>query len=184
MTPAIDYATCSEKELWHHVAGHLESEGLEVVLVGGAVVSIYSEGAYRSGDLDFVQTGLLDSLPTEAMAELGFERRGRHFAHPECSHLFVEFVSGPLGIGEDLDVHPSTEVVEGRALKILSPTDCVRDRLASYVHFGAAECLDQALLVARAHDLDWDKIERWCRGEGPRGTEAYGRLRRLVESSG
>ncbi len=28
--------------------------GIDTILVGGAVVSIYTEGAYRSGDLDFI----------------------------------------------------------------------------------------------------------------------------------
>lgn len=39
----INFKTCTEEELWKYVAAHLESKGLEVVLVGGAVVSIYSK---------------------------------------------------------------------------------------------------------------------------------------------
>jgi hypothetical protein len=49
-----DLSRCTEEELWHYVAWHLEGEGIHSVLVGGAVVAIYTEGLYRSGDLDMV----------------------------------------------------------------------------------------------------------------------------------
>jgi hypothetical protein len=182
MSPELDLATCTEHQLWHFVASHLEGRGISVVLVGGAVVAVYSAGVYRSGDLDFVQVGRSAVGVDDAMAEIGFQRQGRHFVHAACPHLFVEFVSGPLGIGDDLRIVPREESVAGRTLRILSPTDCVRDRLASYIHFRARECLDQAVLVANAQALDWPKIERWCRAEGPRGMAAYEDLRRLVAS--
>ena len=59
MTASIDLATCTEAELWRFVASHLEGQGIGVVLVGGAVVAVYTEGAYRSGDLDFVDQAAL-----------------------------------------------------------------------------------------------------------------------------
>jgi hypothetical protein len=89
-----------------------------------------------------VQEGLYAEPLDGCLAELGFARRGRHFVHPDCKHLFVEFVAGPLGIGDDLDITPTTEVEDGHTLRILSPTDCVRDRLASYIHFKARDCLN------------------------------------------
>ena len=48
----IDFSSCNEEELWKYVALHLKSENIDTVLVGGAVVSIYTEGAYESGDID------------------------------------------------------------------------------------------------------------------------------------
>lgn len=179
----IDLSTCSEAELWRYVAGHLEANGIGVVLVGGAVVAVYTEGAYRSGDLDFVPEELFEDRIDARMQELGFSRRGRHYEHPDCRHLFVEFVAGPLGIGDDLNIVPSRESVEGYELKLLSPTDCVRDRLASYIHFKARECLDQAVLVAKARPIAWSTIERWCRDEGPTGTAAFKDLKRLCAQS-
>lgn len=49
-----DWQRCTEAELWRYVAWHLEGEGIRSVLVGGAVVAIYTEGLYRSGDLDMI----------------------------------------------------------------------------------------------------------------------------------
>ena len=56
MSGGFDFSTCSEAGLWHYVAGHLEASGIGVVLVGGAVVAVYSHGAYQSG------TGALEEL--------------------------------------------------------------------------------------------------------------------------
>ena len=64
---AIDLSQCDEKELWEYVAVHLKKRGIDTVLVGGAVVSIYSNGAYHSGDLDFVKTSLLVTKLEESM---------------------------------------------------------------------------------------------------------------------
>lgn len=182
MSDELDLSTCTEAELWRHVAAHLEANDIPVVLVGGAVVAIYTDGAYRSGDLDFVPLGLFGAPVDTCMAEIGFHRHGRHFEHPDCPHLFVEFVAPPLGIGADVHIVPRGEPFAGRTLKILSPTDCVRDRLASYIHFGARECLDQAALVARKHPVDWRVIEGWCRGEGAGGPAAFGELKRLARA--
>jgi hypothetical protein len=183
MTEEFDLSTCSEAELWRHVAVHLEASGIGVVLVGGAVVAVYTDGAYQSGDLDFVPERLFEDRIDASMLELGFHRNGRNYEHPDCRHLFVEFVSGPLGIGNDQNIVPRTELVEGHKLKILSPTDCVCDRLASYIHFKARECLDQAVLVAKARPVDWNRIRRWCQNEGPAGTAAFEDLKRLCTRS-
>ena len=181
MRVPFNYGDCTEEQLWRHVAGHLEESGVHVVLVGGAVVSVYSRGAYRSGDLDFVQEGLFGASVEECMAELGFGREGRYFVHPDCEHLFVEFVAGPLGIGDDLDIVPATEVQDGNTLRILSPTDCVRDRLASYIHFKTRDCLAQAALVAAAQPVDWGVVEDWCLLESSEGEGVMAKLRRLVD---
>lgn len=49
---------------------------------------------------------------------------------------------------------------------IYSPTDCIRDRLASYIHFKARECLDQAALVAKKFPFNQKKVKEWCASEG------------------
>ena len=163
----INFKTCTEEQLWKYVATHLKDKGIDTVLVGGAVVSIYSEGAYKSGDLDFVLTSLfVEGLP-EAMKEIGFVKKGgRHFVHPECKHLHIEFPSsGFLEIGEDNNIKPAEVECEGLKIKILSPTDCVKDRLASYIHFKARECLDQAVLVGKKHPVKLEAIKKWCKNE-------------------
>jgi len=43
------------QELAHHTYQGLKKKGINVTLSGGACVSIYTENAYQSGDLDFIR---------------------------------------------------------------------------------------------------------------------------------
>lgn len=72
----IDFKNCSEKELWQFVAVHLKKHGIDTVLVGGSVVSVYTDGAYKSGDLDFVKLDLFTTGIEKAMKEIGFKKMG------------------------------------------------------------------------------------------------------------
>ena len=92
-----EWKTADEEVIWKYVAWHLAENGINTVLVGGAVCAIYSEGAYQS--------------------------------------------------------------------------DCIRDRLASYIYFKVRECLDQAVLVAKKCPFKKAKVKKWCESEG--ATEVY-----------
>lgn len=176
MTPP-DFKTCDEGELWRFVAWHLEGAGIPTVLVGGAVVAIYSEGLYRSGDLDMVLDPHRRSEVTEALKEIGFvPDKSRYFKHPECKHLYLEFPPGPVELGEEHPVYPAEIPVEGRILRLLSPTDCVKDRLAAYIHWNLRDNFRQAVLVARRQKerIDFQNLAAWCEREG--GAEAYAKL--------
>ena len=162
-----NWTKCTEEDLWKYVASHLSKNGVDTLLVGGAVVAIYSKGAYRSGDLDFVQLSYLNKKLPALMREIGFQvTESRHYSHPKCKHLIIDFVSGPAGIGEDTRIVPAEVKIDGTVIKLYSPTDCIRDRLASYIHFKASECLDQAVLVAQRHPFNAAKIKKWCAEEG------------------
>jgi hypothetical protein len=94
------------------------------------------------------------------LAEIGFGEEGRYFTHPETEY-FLEFPAGPLAVGGE----PPQRIVvlgfETGDLAALSPTDCVKDRLAAYFHWNDQQCLEQALLVACASDIDLAEIKRW-----------------------
>ena len=172
-----DLSRCTEEELWHYVAWHLEGEGIRSVLVGGAVVAIYTEGLYRSGDLDMVPDDLGRNRLAEALAKIGFEpTKSRYFKHPECAHLFLEFPKGPVEIGEERPVIPAEIELEGRKLRLLSPTDSVKDRLAGYIHWKSRANFDQALLICQRQKgrVDLDAVRDWCTREG--GISAFEEL--------
>jgi len=62
---------------------------------------------------------------------------------------------------------PATEIVTDTGIvRLISATDCVKDRLAWYYHDNDTECLEQAALVAEANDIDIGEIERWSAVEG------------------
>lgn len=171
----------TKAELAAFIQEHLRSKGLDVVLCGDACVSIYSHDKYVSMDLDMISTKLIAPKRRSfrnAMEEIGFTENGRHFVHPE-TEVFVEFPHGPPAIGEE----PVKEICERHEatgmLKIISPTDCVKDRLAWFYHDNDRQCLDQAVLVARENDIDLDEIARWSAGEGKSGP--FRQIRKRLE---
>lgn len=162
----INLKTCTEEQLWKYVATELAKSGIDVILVGGAVVSIYTKGAYKSGDLDFVINDFSRKKLDQVLVNiLGFHKEGRFYKHPDCHHLFLEFATFPASIGADYHITPDEVNCEGQIIKILSPTDCVRDRLASYAFFDAMECLEQAVLVAKNHPINFEKVKKWAEVE-------------------
>jgi hypothetical protein len=72
--------------------------------------------------LDFVLTSMFVKGLPEAMKEIGFIKKvGRHYVHPECKHLHIEFPGSFLEIGEDNKIKPDELEWEGVKIKILSP---------------------------------------------------------------
>lgn len=181
----MDFKKCTESELWEYVAIALSKSGIPTILVGGAVAAIYSEGAYRSGDLDIIieSSKVSDKMLAEAMNSIGFRKIGRHWVHPDCSHLYVDFVSPPIAIGDDYYIKPIEIQKFGQSIKILSAEDCVRDRLASYVYFKARECFDQAYLVANKQKIDLKKISKWATKEGKEMEKAVIELEEKLEAN-
>ena len=50
-------------------------------------------------------------------------------------------------------------------LHILTPTLCVMDRLAAFYHWNDRQSLDQAVMVAKRHPIDFQKVKSWSRKE-------------------
>ena len=153
-------------ELAGLVSAEFQKNSINVVLSGGSCVSIYSKEKYVSIDLDFVNAAFTkrDRI-RNVMESLGFHEENRYFRHPDTA-LLVEFPPGPLGVGEE----PVKRIVELQTgtgvLRIISPTDCVKDRLVWYYHDGDTECLRQAIIVANHRAVDLKEIERWSKVEG------------------
>lgn len=155
-------------ELGAFVQEKLRTKGIDVVLSGGACVSIYSHGKYVSMDLDMICTSLMTPkrrLIREALTELGFLVQGIYFVHPDTD-LFIEFPRGPLSVGEEpvKEIHDRLETTG--VLRLISPTDCIKDRLTWFYYDNDYQCLEQAVLVAQNNSIDLDEIERWSDAEG------------------
>lgn len=156
----------TQPEIAALVQAHLSKKGIDVVLSGGATVAVYSENAYVSKDVDLVNAySVRASAIGAAMREIGFQEEGRYFRHPD-SDVLVEFPPGPLAVGaEPVKEVQEIELATG-TLKLISPTDCVKDRLASYYHWGDRQALSQALLVAQHRPVDLLEVARWSEAVG------------------
>jgi len=156
----------SQAELGAFVQSHLQRKGIEVILSGGACVAIYSSNRYASQGLDFVNAySAKRSEIKRAMEEIGFNERARYFKHPESDFL-IEFPPGPLSVGaEPVQSINELEFATG-TLKLISPTDCVKDRLSAYFYWKDRQALSQAVLVARYNPIDQEEVSRWSKVEG------------------
>lgn len=154
----------SLKDFAMTVAQALKEKNIDVILTGGAVVSIYSAGKYVSKDADFLSETDHQSIK-QAMLELGFKNLGKDFYHDDC--LFtVEFPGYELVIGEE-PMKPEGKIRNGNfTLKLLSPTQCVMDRLAAFYHWKDRQSLQQAIMVAQNHPIKLKAIEVWSAKEG------------------
>ena len=149
------------REVAARLSEHLKARGLDAVLVGGACVSIYSSAEYESFDLDFVSFEESRRI-SAALEELGFRRtKGRHYDHPD-SRYYAEFLNPPVAVGnEQLTRFRRLKTPLG-VIKMLTPTDCVKDRLAAYLHWNDRQALRQAAMVAAAQQISWTAIHRWA----------------------
>ena len=156
----------SQAELAAYIHSTLREHGIDVVLSGGATVVIYSEGEYVSMDIDLVNARFAKDRDIEkVMHGIGFSRIGRHFEHTDTDY-YVEFPPGPLTIGDRIVESISELTYETGTLRVLSPTECVMDRLSHYYHWGDRQCLAQAEMVAARNQIDLDAVMRWSEAEG------------------
>lgn len=131
------------------------------VLVGGSAVELYTDGAYVSGDLDFV--GSVPEGVARALKEAGFVRKGRHWIY-EKEEIFLEFPGSTLRPGEE------SRSIEGPggAVWIISAEDLIVDRLLSLVCWGAREDGVNAALVYQRmrRELDRGRLRQRAEAEG------------------
>lgn len=160
----MDFSNFDLKELACLIYETLKKNGINAVLVGGACVSIYSHNRYQSSDLDFVTYEEIKSIE-KALSKLGFKRTGRQFFHDQCPYL-IDFVNPPISVGHEAIDQFNTINTPVGSLQLLSPTDCVKDRLASFFHWNDAQGLEQALMVAEEHLIDLQDLKRWAKKEG------------------
>ena len=156
----------SQAELAAYIQAPLQKEGIIVVLSGGSAVSFYSGDRYVSKDLDLINANFARrSKIKSVMEKMGFEEKGRYFVNAE-TEFFVEFPDGPLSVGEEPVKEISEFELATGILRIVSPTDCVKDRLCAFYFWNDQQGLAQAILVVESQDVDLKEIKRWSKIEG------------------
>jgi len=155
----------SMEELAAYVCSALEKDGIETVLSGGSCVEIYSQGKYTSDDIDLIDrfNGGHTQIKN-VMLKLGFKEHNRYFVH-EDTPLFIEFPRGPLGVGDEPVNEIALKEEDTGILKLLTPTDCIKDRLAAYLHWDDLQSLEQAVWVAEQNEFDMESVRTWTVNE-------------------
>lgn len=161
----IDWETISLKNLAGFISKELEKEGIDVILVGGACVTIYSNNIYQSYDLDFIIYEDLRKVE-KALHPHGFEYKSKCFVHKECPWV-IEFVSPPVAVGGELIYDFAKTKTKMGTVKMLRPIDCIKDRLASFYHWNDRQGLEQAIDVSiSVKNIDIEELRHWSGKEG------------------
>jgi hypothetical protein len=156
----------SQVELAAYIQDSLLQGGINVVLSGGSAVSFYSSNKYVSNDLDLINTSFAKrSKIRSVMEQLGFQEQGRYFINP-VTQFFVEFPDGPLSVGDEPVKEISEYELPTGTLRVVSATDCVKDRLCAFYFWNDQQGLAQAVLVAKNQKVDLAEIKRWSRSDG------------------
>jgi hypothetical protein len=157
--PDVAFAVCTT----------LKENEITGVLTGGSAATFYAPDVYQSRDLDFVitiATARCRKQAGAALIGLGYRLAGQTYVHAS-NPLTVEFPPGPLAIGDDLVVKWNTVKRRSEILHVLTPTDCVRDRLLwFYLQPTDRSSLQAAVGVAQRKDVDLRGIAKWSRRAG------------------
>ncbi len=178
----IDYKKITLEQLAAIVSKKMQEHGIDSILVGGGCVSIYSHNRYQSYDLDYVTYENMRKVE-RALKEINFIKSGKHFEHQECEY-YIEFVSPPVAIGNEPIQEYKYHKTPLGTIKMLTPTDSVKDRLASFYHWDDLQGLEQAINICQeiSNEVDIAKIKSWSEKEGQK-TKYQIFLKRLKEIS-
>lgn len=111
--------------------------GYDAVLVGGAATVIFTDGAFSSGDFDFVAVN--DEVFEKSMLDAGFIKENRKgkliigYYHPDHPRYGFQCVSGSLFDGKaDRKRLFALKLRNDLTIKLPSIEDMIADRLAQY----------------------------------------------------
>jgi len=159
-------AETSIQEIAVLVSESLVDAEIPAVLGGGGAVTLYSDNEYMSNDLDFI-TVARNKVIAPVVAKLGFRSQGKDFVHPD-SKYFIEFPPGPLSFGDRYVDSSKTTMLDTRygKIRIITPTQCVMDRLSWFIHHNDKQACEQAVMVAARQEIDWNDVRSWAQAEG------------------
>jgi hypothetical protein len=161
----VNWENVGIKEMVAMISEHLQKNSIEAVLVGGACVSIYSENKYTSYDIDLITTSSIKTM-IPILEQLGFKNTGgRLFENPKCKFL-IDFVAPPVSIGDSPVSEFNYISTRFGTICLLTPTDCVKDRLAAYFFWSDLQSLDQAVMVAKRNKINIQDVKKWAENQG------------------
>ena len=148
------------------VCTKLKEKNIDVVLSGGSCMEIYTKSNFSSLDIDFIPNPTVTSKQIEnTMLELGFKKTESRYYKYHNNPNYIEFPTGPVSLGNDLTKKFAELKTHVGTLTLLTPTDCIKDRLCALVYHGGEECFNQAIAVAHLNIIDKKNLIDWARKE-------------------
>lgn len=145
----------------------LDLGGYRAILTGGSAATVYAPEAYQSADLDYIANFAYFREEFDAILNgIGYARQLMRVYRCPVTPLSLEFPNDENMIGSDFVKDFATLTRDALKLYILTPTDCVRDRLCSYYWFNSVSALGAAVDVARIQPVDLEVVKDWSVREG------------------
>jgi hypothetical protein len=160
-----DFSKLSIKQIVARIREHLVQAGYDPVLTGRACAGVYLGKGVDAKAIDFVLKEYEVPELADTMKAIGFERSGLYAYESKRCPLDVIFAPPPLAVGDDLVKQIDEIRVRGGRIKLLSPTDCTRQRLAMYYRWGDEDGFEEAVRMAMEYEVDMDLIKRWSAWE-------------------
>ncbi len=154
------------EETASYICTKLKENGIDVVLSGGSCMEIYTHKNFSSYDIDFIANPSYTSKKIEStMLSMGFKKvDGRYYKY-EHNPNYIEFPTGPVSLGNEFPKKFDELKTLVGILVLLTPTDCIKDRLCAYIYHGGQECFQQAIAVAHLNFIDFDNLKNWASNE-------------------
>ena len=125
-------------------------------------MELYTNELYSSYDMDFVmEYSYKQKLIEQTMLDLGFLIDGKYYVLKN-SKFFIAILTPPVAVGDQFLSNFSKRDTKVGTLTLLTPTDCVKDRLCGYVFHNDKKCFDHALAVAHKNSIDKDELRDWA----------------------
>jgi len=149
-----------------YICTKLKENGIDVVLSGGSCMEIYTHKNFSSYDIDFIANPSYTAKKiSEVMLSIGFNKvDGRYYKY-ENNPNYIEFPTGPVSLGNEFPKKFDELKTLVGTLVLLTPTDCIKDRLCAYVYHGGNECFQQAMAVAHLNEIDINNLKKWAKNE-------------------
>jgi len=169
------------KEVAAVVFSKLLEEGHEPVLTGQGCAVIYGGTSIRARQIEFaIDDYAVDSV-CALMESLGFRAKEAHtFSNAVCQ-FDVLLSPKPLTVGDDAVSDMRVIKTTCGPLRMLTPTDCVRQRLSMFYRWGDRNALAEAIHVARRQAIDMDFVRRWSEWEW--ATDRFDEFVRAVQAA-
>lgn len=149
------------KEAVQLISSHLASRGHNPVLIGEACAYLYFGTVMTPKTIEFSINNYSIDMVNAAMLGLGFIPTGEHSFVNEKYPVEVLLTPHPVSVGDDIVENYRILKTAKGSIKALTPTDCVRHRLAVFYRFGERTALSDAVKVARRQKVDLDFVRRW-----------------------
>jgi hypothetical protein len=161
----IDFGKIPLRQVVALIREQLEKSGYDPVLTGKACAAVYIGSQAKLETVDFVIEEYNINELDAAMKKFGFKRLGMHTYKSAKAPFDIVFLPPPLSVGDDVVGKIDTLRARTGKVKLLTPTDCVRQRLSMYYRWGDKEAFEDALKMSKRYEIDFDLVKKWSEWE-------------------